>query len=100
MERPVFHHSIFLIAIAEQLKGLVLRRRGECKITGVIEHPAALYNGQDAILGRQLVVRSTATQRAVECPRGAPALARMRLVDHNGEAATAMSAAHVVQNER
>ena len=74
--------------LAEDLQRLVLRGGGEGEVAGVGQELARFHDAVDLVLECLVVfVRCSASTAPCDRRRGAPALAGVRLVDDDGEAA-------------
>ena len=86
---------------AEDLQRLVLGRSGKREVTGVGQQLARLHQAVDLVLvGLLLVHLAGRRQRLRHRRAGASALAGVRLVDDDREAAPALLVADLVENER
>ena len=88
------------IGFAEHLQRLVLRRGRESEVAGVRQHLPGLHDPVDLVLVALLFFRSAVLgQCDVHLRRRAAALAGMRLVNHDGELASPVLVADLVQDE-
>ncbi len=86
---------------AEGLKRLVLRRRRKREVAGVRQHLARRDDPVDPFLDRLLIVAlADLRQRRTHGGGRLAALARVGLVDQNGEATLTVLASDVIQNKR
>ena len=102
VERQVAHRPVRLwVRSAEDFQRLVLRRRGEGEVAGVRQQLLRLHEPVDDVLDRFLVFLGPGLrERHGQRGRGAPALTRVRFVDHDGEPPPAVLAADLVEDER
>ena len=102
MKRAVLDGAVGLrVRFAEDLERLVLWCRGEGEIAGGREQLARLHQAVDLILVCLLIALFTGLGKCLGHGRaGLPALARMRLVDDDGEASPAVLVADLIQDER
>ena len=85
----------------EDLQRLVLGRRREREVAGVGQQLARLHHAVDPVLvGLLLALLARLRQRLRHGRAGAPALAGVRLVDDDREAAPTLLVADLVQDER
>src|SRR5579859_4292958 len=101
MERAVLDDAIRVIRLAKDLESLVLGCRRDGEVARVGEHFSRLHKAVDAVLDRLLLLLPAVLgEGGTHLRRGAPALAGVRLVDDDGEAASAMLVADGVEDER
>ena len=89
VEGPVLHLAVGLrLRLAEHLQRLVLRRGGEGEVAGVRQQLPRLHHAVDLVLEGLVVLFGArrAASAIAHRRRGLAALARVRLVDDDGEA--------------
>ena len=102
VKRVMPHRAVRLrVRGAEDLQGLVLGRGGKREVTGVGQQLARLHQAVDLVLVGLLLVHLPGRRQRLRHRRaGTSALAGVRLVDDDREAAPALLVADLVEDER
>src|SRR5207247_7899880 len=100
VKRSMLDLAAFVISLTKDLERLVLGRGGEGEVARVRQKLLRFHNAVDLVLKCLVVfLCSTCGQRHADGGRCAPVLARVGLVDDNGELSASVLAADLVEDK-